>query len=112
MLGDDSKLAPTWVPAVAAADLDVNDAMRLVHQGICIAVYNLGGLFHATSGICTHEHAFLSEGYIDGETVECPLHQGLFNIRTGAALSPPVTVGLKVYQTKVEAGQVFVLVEP
>ena len=53
----------------------------------------------------------MSEGYIDGETVECPLHQGLFNNRTGAALSPPVTKNLQTFKTKVENGQVYVLVE-
>ena len=103
--------APEWVVAVEAGALSSEDAMRFNHKGQCIAVYNLSGQFYATSGICTHEHAFMSEGYIDGETVECPLHQGLFNIRTGAALSPPVTKNLKTFKTKVENGQVYVLVD-
>ena len=102
---------PEWVLAAGAHALASEDAMRFTHGGKCIAVYNLSGSFYATSGICTHEHAFMSEGYIDGETVECPLHQGLFNIRTGAALSPPVTKNLQTFKTKVENGQVYVLVE-
>jgi MocE subfamily Rieske [2Fe-2S] domain protein len=108
---DTSVTASEWVPAVEVSALASEDAMRFSHKGQCIAVYNLSGKFYATSGICTHEHAFMSEGYIDGETVECPLHQGLFNIRTGAALSPPVTKNLKTFKTKVENGQVYVLVE-
>lgn len=106
-----SVTASEWVMAVEARTLASEDAMRFTHKGQCIAVYNLSGEFFATSGICTHEHAFMSEGYIDGETVECPLHQGLFNIRTGAALSPPVTKNLQTFKTKVENGQVYVLVE-
>lgn len=100
----------TWVEAVAVADLSQDDAMRFDHNGICIAVYNLAGKFYSTSGICTHEHAFLSEGYIDGHTIECPLHQALFDIRTGAVLSPPATVSLKTFPTRVENGVVMVRV--
>ncbi|UVC08536.1 non-heme iron oxygenase ferredoxin subunit [Rhizobium sp. TH2] len=112
-MGEESSnvTASEWVMAVEAGALALEDAMRFNHNGQCIAVYNLSGTFFATAGICTHEHAFMSEGYIDGETIECPLHQGLFNIRTGAALSPPVTKNLKTFKTKVENGQVYVLVE-
>lgn len=101
-----------WVKAVSVDALEPDDAEKIDHNGLCIAVFNLGGEFLATAGVCTHEHAFLSEGYVDGETVECPLHQGLFNIRTGQALSPPVTEGLRTFKTKVEDGNVFVYVEP
>jgi nitrite reductase/ring-hydroxylating ferredoxin subunit len=100
-----------WVQAISVDSLEVDDATRIDHHGVCIAIFNLGGQFYATSGICTHAHAFLSEGYIDGRTVECPLHQGLFDIPTGAPLSPPVTERLKTYETKVEGGFVHVLVD-
>lgn len=100
-----------WVKAIPADSLPVNDAMRFEHNGACIAIFNLDQKFYATSGICTHAQAFLSEGYIDGQTVECPLHQGLFHIPTGMPLSPPVTERLKTYETKVEGGYVHVLVE-
>ncbi|TGP23413.1 non-heme iron oxygenase ferredoxin subunit [Mesorhizobium sp. M1D.F.Ca.ET.184.01.1.1] len=66
---------------------------------------------YATAGVCTHAHAFLSEGYIDGQTIECPLHQGLFHIPTGTPLSPPVTERLKTYETKVADGYVHILVQ-
>jgi nitrite reductase/ring-hydroxylating ferredoxin subunit len=99
-----------WVEAIQADSLPVDDATRIEHDGTCIAIFNLGGKFYATSGICTHAHAFLSEGYIDGQTVECPLHQGLFHIPTGTPMSPPVTERLKTYETKVEGGYVYVLV--
>ena len=99
-----------WIQAIWADSLPVDDATRIQHEGVCIAIFNLSGKFYATSGICTHAHAFLSEGYIDGQTVECPLHQGLFHIPTGAPLSPPVTERLKTYETRVADGYVHVLV--
>lgn len=112
MSADNHATVGVWVKAVSADSLEPDDAEKFDHDGLCIAVFNLGGEFFATAGVCTHEHAFLSEGYVDGETVECPLHQGLFNIRTGQPLSPPVTVGLRTFKTKVEDGDVFVFVEP
>ncbi len=103
--------AGVWIEAFSADSLEPEDADKIDHDGKCIAIFNLDGEFFATGGICTHEHAFLSEGYVDGETVECPLHQGLFNIRTGQALSSPVTVGLRTYKTKVEDGLIYVFIE-
>lgn len=100
-----------WLRAIAIDSLPVDDATRIEHDGVCIAIFNLAGKFYATSGICTHAHAFLSEGYIDGQTVECPLHQGRFHIPTGTPLSPPVTERLKTYETRLEDGYVHILVE-
>lgn len=99
-----------WVAAIRADSLEPNDATRIQHKETCIAIYNLAGRFYATAGVCSHAHAFLSEGYIDGQTIECPLHQGLFHIPTGMPLSPPVTEPLKTYETKIEEGTVYVRV--
>ena len=101
----------TWVTAVVAGDLPEGDAMRFEHNGRCIAVFNSDGRFYATAGVCSHEHAFMSEGYLDGHVIECPLHQALFDIRTGAVLSPPATEPLRVFATRVVDGQVQVKIE-
>ena len=53
-------------------------------------------------------YACLSDGYMDGDKIECPLHQGLFDIRTGKAEEGPVDEDLKVYQVKREGGRVLV----
>lgn len=73
-------------------------------NGVEIAVYNLAGEVLATSNICTHAFALLSDGYLEGETVECPLHAGQFNIRSGEALGPPVTCNLTIYPVRVRNG--------
>jgi len=100
-----------WVKAMAASELEPDDADRFDYDGQCIAIYNVDNEYLATGGICSHEHAFLSEGYVADGTVECPLHQGIFNIRTGRPLSPPVTIALKTFKTKVEEGHIYVFVE-
>ena len=59
----------------------------------------------------THEFAFLSEGFVDGDVIECPLHAGTFDILTGKAMSPPVTEDLRTYSVKVEGDDIYVAVE-
>lgn len=62
-----------------------------------LAVFNVDGSFFATSNICTHNVAILTDGYFEGETVECPLHGGCFNVKTGEATSFPCEKPLKTY---------------
>ena len=57
-----------------------------------------------TQDLCTHEHAYLSDGVLIDCVVECPFHQGRFDVRNGAALSPPVIVSLKTYALKIVDG--------
>jgi 3-phenylpropionate/trans-cinnamate dioxygenase ferredoxin subunit len=76
-----------------------------------IALFNLGGAIHATSNICTHQYALMSDGYVEDDWVECPLHQARFDIVTGKALSDPATIPLQVYPVKIENNRVFVDVD-
>ncbi len=62
-----------------------------------LAVFNVDGRFFATSNVCTHNVAILTDGYFKGETVECPLHGGCFNVTTGEATAFPCEKPLKTY---------------
>ncbi|HTJ98009.1 MAG TPA: non-heme iron oxygenase ferredoxin subunit, partial [Bordetella sp.] len=73
-----------------------------------VALYNLDGTFHATHDVCTHALAHLSDGYIDGDCVECPLHAGVFHIPTGKPVSGPVQKAIRIYPVKVENEVVFI----
>jgi len=73
-----------------------------------IAVFHSDGNFYATSDICTHEEASLSEGELEGEVVECPLHGARFNVRTGEVKSLPAVVKLKTYPVRVVDGSLEV----
>jgi len=63
------------------------------------------GLF-ATDRRCTHQGADLMRGYFDGEVIECPVHQGRFNVRTGAALSAPACEPLRTYEVRLHGGKI------
>src|SRR5215831_1207120 len=73
-----------------------------------LALYNIGGTFYATDNRCTHARARLSEGFIEGDTIECPLHGGRFHIPTGQPLSPPVRVAVCVYRVQVVDSEIYV----
>ena len=77
-------------------------------DGITIALYRLGDEIFATHGICTHALAFLSDGWVEDGKIECPLHQGQFDIRTGKALCSPVTEDLRVYPVKRDGDDILI----
>ena len=64
--------------------------------------------FFATDGYCTHEDEHLENGIVIDCVIECPLHQGRFDVRSGKALSAPVCVDLKTWPVKVEQGKVYI----
>ena len=77
-------------------------------DGVPIALYRLGDEVFATHGICTHALAFLSDGWVEDGKIECPLHQGQFDIRTGKALCLPVTEDLRVYSVKRDGDDILI----
>jgi nitrite reductase/ring-hydroxylating ferredoxin subunit len=71
-----------------------------------IAVYNVGGTFYATDNECTHGAASLADGILEDDIIECTLHFGAFNVKTGEAVQPPCFTPLRTYKVVVEGGEV------
>jgi naphthalene 1,2-dioxygenase ferredoxin component len=71
-----------------------------------IALYDCDGTIYATDNICTHAYARLSDGWLDGTAIECPLHAARFDVRTGKVLAPPATEDLKTYPVRVTDGDI------
>ncbi|WP_282610045.1 non-heme iron oxygenase ferredoxin subunit [Pelagibius sp. Alg239-R121] len=97
-----------WVRVCAAEEIDEEDLIRFDHGGCSFAVYNTEKGFFATDGYCSHEAQHLEDGLVMGTVIECPLHQGRFEITTGKALSAPVCVDLQTYPIKLEDGDIFI----
>lgn len=98
-----------WVEACAKDDIETEDVIRFDHDGRTYAIYRSpDNEFFATDGICTHEHALLSDGLVLDEIIECPKHNGRFDYRTGQAKGAPVCVDLKTFPVKVEGDKVFI----
>jgi naphthalene 1,2-dioxygenase ferredoxin component len=97
----------SWIDAMSAADLPSDDVKGVAVAGRDIAIYAVGSDVYATDNTCTHGHARLCDGYLDGHEIECPLHQGRFDVRDGKPMCAPVTEALRSYPVKVEGGRVF-----
>lgn len=74
-----------------------------------IALYAVRGAIYATENRCTHGEARLSDGFLLDDEIECPLHQGRFNVRDGRPMCAPLTAPVSVFPVKVDFGRVFVL---
>ena len=73
-----------------------------------LAVYNIDGTFYATDNECTHATASLADGMLDGDIIECALHFGAFNVKTGEAVQAPCSIPLRTYKVVVQDGEVLV----
>ena len=84
------------------------DVKRVVVGDKAIALYQLDGDIFATDDTCTHAYGSLSEGYVEGDEIECPLHGGRFDIRTGRAMTPPVSRDLETYDVRIEGENILI----
>ena len=98
----------TFQVVARTADIASGEVLHVEVAGRELAIYNVDGEFFATDDRCTHMRARLSDGYVEGGVIECPLHFGKFDIRSGRALSAPCTVDLAVHTVKVEAGAIAI----
>ena len=95
----------------SAAEIAPGNTLRVEAEGLTLAVFNVAGEFYVTDDQCTHGPGSLSEGYLEGDVIECNFHNGQFNVRTGEVVSPPCMVPIKTYKTSVENGRVLIEVE-
>lgn len=99
--------ASTWIDALPAEDLPSDDVMGLTVAGRDVAIYTVGDAVYATDNLCTHGHARLCDGFLEGHEIECPLHQGKFDVRTGRPTCAPVTQAVRSYPVKIEGQRVY-----
>lgn len=100
-----------WLTVAARSALSDGDMIGVAVGEEEIALYNLAGEIYATSNICTHAFAMLSDGWLDGEVIECPLHAGRFEIKTGKGLGPPIPCDIKTYPVRVVGDEIQVQIE-
>ncbi|MFZ6766208.1 non-heme iron oxygenase ferredoxin subunit [Undibacterium sp. Di26W] len=101
-------MSQNWIEAIAADDVPQDDVVGVAVEGRDLAIYSFNGNVYVTDNICTHGHARLCDGFLEGHEIECPLHQGKFDIRNGKAMCSPLTQDLRTYPVKIEAGKVFI----
>jgi len=97
-------------PVCTVAEVPEGTAHRVVLDGRAIAVVRTEDQWFAVSDICSHADVSLSEGEIDGCTLEGWLHGSRFDLRTGQPSGPPANTPVPTYPITVEGDTVFVTV--
>jgi len=99
---------PPRIELCKVEDVPVGEVRRIDAAGLTLAVYNVDGEFYTTDDHCTHGPGSLSEGFVEGDVIECNFHQGKFNIRTGDVVGPPCMIPIRTYKTMVENDRVYI----
>lgn len=97
-----------WIDVCAADDIELEDLIEVQHAGECYAIYRSPrDEFFATAGKCTHEQVSLADGLVLDYVIECPMHNGRFDYRTGEVKSAPACVALKTYPVQREGDRIL-----
>ena len=96
-----------WFDAAARDEVPEGDVWPVVVAGREVALYGVDGAVYATANLCTHGAARMSDGFVEGREIECPLHQGRFDVCTGQAMCAPVTEPLRTYPVRIEGDRVW-----
>jgi Na+-transporting NADH:ubiquinone oxidoreductase subunit F len=100
--------AEGWLEICAAADLGPADVIRFDHGHKTYALYrDEAGQLYATDGVCTHGNTHLADGLVKGKIVECPKHNGRFNLADGSPARSPVCRGLATYPLEERGGRLW-----
>jgi biphenyl 2,3-dioxygenase ferredoxin component len=102
---------PQRIDLCSVAEISPGSALKVETGSLVLAVFNVDGEYYVMDDLCSHGPGSLSEGYIDGDVVECNFHNGQFNIKTGEVVAPPCMVPMKIYKTVVENGRVIIEAE-
>jgi nitrite reductase/ring-hydroxylating ferredoxin subunit len=94
----------------SVGELAPGQMKRVQVAGCDVALCNLRGELHAIDNLCTHAYALLTDGYLEGDELECPLHGGRFDVRTGKAGGGIVTEDVRRYAVRVEGDDVLLSV--
>jgi len=101
-----------WIDVAPEEEFRPGERRIVDVDDIEVAVFNVGGIFHAIEDVCTHDGGELASGELRGEVIECPRHGAQFSVRTGEVLAPPAYEPVAVYPVRVENGMVQVGDEP
>jgi nitrite reductase/ring-hydroxylating ferredoxin subunit len=96
-----------WIPLIATSDCPPGMGRECVAGDRMVALFNVEGTFHALDGVCPHQGGPLGKGRLSGCLVTCPWHGWQFDVTTGQHQTSKSLVHPR-FETKVEAGQVYV----
>jgi len=99
-----------YLLACAVAEVADGTAKRVMLDGVPVAIVRSDGEVYAIHDVCSHANVALSEGEIEGRTIECWLHGSRFDLVTGRPTGLPATQPVPVYPVKIDGDSVLVAV--
>jgi 3-phenylpropionate/trans-cinnamate dioxygenase ferredoxin component len=94
--------------AATISEVSPGTAKRVEINATPVALFNINGSIYAINDVCTHRECSLSEGFIEGDTVTCPCHMSVFDVKTGKVLEPPALLNVASYKVRVQNGDIEV----
>ena len=95
--------------ACAVSDVSVSAALRVVIDGVPIAVVkDSAGDIHAIGDTCTHGDISLSEGFVEDDTLECWAHGSKFELTSGKPLTLPAYEPVPVFAVEIIDGDIYI----
>jgi len=102
-----------WIKICQIREINASEPYSYDHGDSKIMLTKLDNEIFATDRICTHAYADLSTGFLNDteRTITCPLHMSSFRLNDGVPLNLPAEESIKTYQTKIEDGVIYVLMD-
>ena len=97
-----------WHRVASTEDFRSAESKAITLKGRSIGLFRVADAYYAIDDICTHEFALLSDGFVEGCEIECPLHMARFDLRTGKAVAPPADADVATFPVKVEGSDIYV----
>jgi nitrite reductase/ring-hydroxylating ferredoxin subunit len=98
----------TWHRVASRSKLRPTDPLAVEIGDKLIGLYLVDGTVYAIGNLCTHEFAILTDGFVEGDAIECPLHQARFSLKTGRVLSEPADTDVPSYPVKVDGDDIYI----
>lgn len=106
--GDEVDEAGVLTRVCAVSDVSEDLPFRAEVDGFAYAVFQVGDQYYVTADQCTHGPGLLSDGFVEDCQIECPFHQGRFDLRTGVPTEPPCEVPIRTWSVVVRDGALFI----
>jgi naphthalene 1,2-dioxygenase system ferredoxin subunit len=97
-----------WITVAKSDALEPGSVIGVKAGDLDVALYSIDGQIYATDNICTHAHAHLSDGWLEDDIIECPLHGGRFEVKSGKGLGAPITCDVKTFPVRIEGEEIQV----
>jgi naphthalene 1,2-dioxygenase ferredoxin component len=101
-----------WVTVADRTTLKPGDVAGVKVGDLDIAIYNVDGRFYATDDLCPHAYAHLSDGWLEGTVIECPLHAGQIDVTSGKGLGPPIDCDIRTFPVKLIGDEIQIDIGP